>query len=69
LTLTAPADWNVSGSSCDNNLPGKLQRIDLLTMLSVTANTRGNWTLNVKDLGLGNTGTLNRWRILLVGST
>jgi subtilisin-like proprotein convertase family protein len=46
-----------------------LQRIDLLTTLQVTANTRGIWTLNVKDLGLGGTGTLNRWRILLVGNT
>lgn len=68
LTLTSPADWNTSGLSCDSGL-GKLQRIDLLPMLTSTASTRGNWTLHVKDLMLGDTGTLIQWRILLVGNT
>ena len=67
LTLTPPADWNTSGSSCDSG-QGKLQRIDLLTLLTPTA-TRGNWTLNVKDRRLGDTGTLIQWRILMVGNT
>ena len=68
LTLTSPADWNTSGSSCDSG-QGKLQRVDLLNRVTPTSNTRGNWTLNVKDQRLGDTGTLIQWRILIVGNT
>ncbi|WP_322992624.1 proprotein convertase P-domain-containing protein [Limnohabitans sp.] len=67
LTLTPPADWNGSGSAC-GSVPGKLQRIDLLTLVTPTA-TRGNWTLNVKDQQLGVIGHLIQWRISISGTT
>jgi subtilisin-like proprotein convertase family protein len=43
--------------------------MDLLSTISPSVNPRGNWTLHVKDLKLGDTGTLIQWRILLVGNT
>lgn len=68
VTLNASPDWNANGTSCDSG-QGKLQRIDFLHALTSTVNTRGIWTLQVKDQNLGDTGTLIQWRVILQGNT
>jgi subtilisin-like proprotein convertase family protein len=67
LTFTHPANWNTTGTACGLD-QGKLQRIDLLPKLTSALNTRGIWTLHVKDQQLGDTGTLIQWRLLIQGT-
>lgn len=67
LTFAPPTDWNTSGASCGFD-QGKLQRIDLLPTLSSAVNTRGIWSLKVKDEKLGDTGTLIQWRLVFQGT-
>jgi subtilisin-like proprotein convertase family protein len=68
LTLSTPANWNTTGLSCDSGR-GQLQRIDLLSRISSTAITRGNWILNVKDQLAGDAGSLIQWRVIIQGNT
>lgn len=69
LTLTAPADWNASGASCDTAGQGRLQNIVLAPADVSSINPRGDWTLKVKDARLGEEGFLVQWRIRLQGNT
>lgn len=66
LTLTAPADWNTTGSLCDSG-QGKLQRFNLLPQLTSNTTTRGIWRLQVSDGLAGTAGTLIQWRVLAQG--
>jgi subtilisin-like proprotein convertase family protein len=66
LTVTAPADWNGTGTTCDSG-QGKLQRIDLLPTVQSTVKTIGQWTLSVSDQNAGDSGTLIQWRIVVQG--
>ncbi len=68
LALTPPANWNSTSSSCDSGR-GKFQPIDLLSTVSSTVSTQGNWTLRVKDQALGDSGTLIQWRVVIRGNT
>ena len=66
LNVTAPVNWNTTGSSCDSG-QGKFQRIDLLPTVQNTVVTQGLWTLNVSDRISGDTGTLIQWRVIVQG--
>ena len=66
LTVTAPPDWNVTGTACDSG-QGKLQRIDLLPTIQPTVKTIGQWTLSVSDQNAGDSGTLIQWRVIVQG--
>ncbi len=69
LALTAPADWNASGASCDTEGQGKLQNIVLAPADVAAISPRGDWTLKVKDARLGKEGFLIQWRVKLQGNT
>ena len=66
FTITAPNDWNITGTSCDSGR-GKLQRIDLLQSVLGIGSTQGIWALRVSDPTSGNEGTLIQWRVNLQG--
>ena len=66
LTVTAPTDWNGTGTACDSG-QGKLQRIDLLPTVQSSVKTLGLWTLNVSDQVTGIEGTLIQWRVVVQG--
>ena len=66
LTLTAPAEWNTTGTSCDSG-QGKLQRIDLIPTVQSTVNPLGIWKLNVSDQVTGVEGMLIQWRVVVQG--
>jgi subtilisin-like proprotein convertase family protein len=66
LTISAPNDWNSTGTSCDSG-QGKLQRIDLLQSVLGVGSTQGTWALRVSDATSGNEGTLIQWRVNLQG--
>ncbi|PUE12997.1 proprotein convertase P-domain-containing protein [Limnohabitans sp. T6-20] len=66
LTVTAPTDWNATGTACDSG-QGKLQRIDLLPTVQSSVKTLGLWTLNVSDQNAGDVGTLIQWRVVVQG--
>ena len=66
LTLSAPSNWNTSGTACDD-AQGKLQRIALPAAVQSISSTRGLWTLHVSDQSAGNTGTLIQWRVIIEG--
>jgi subtilisin-like proprotein convertase family protein len=66
LTVTAPADWNGTGTACDSG-QGKLQRIDLLPTVQSSVKTLGLWTLSVSDQTAGIEGTLIQWRVVVQG--
>lgn len=67
LTFNPPTNWNTSTTACGFD-QGKLQRIDLLPTLTSAVNTRGIWTLRVKDQQVSDTGTLIQWRLLIQGT-
>ncbi len=69
ITLTAPDGrvatvWNRAGGSADN-IVGDFDLGSAFNGL----NTKGIWTLTVKDLATGDTGTLNQWQLKLKYNT
>jgi subtilisin-like proprotein convertase family protein len=65
-TITAPNNWNSTGTSCETG-PGKLQRINLLQAVPNVGTAQGTWTLRVSDSSSDNEGTLIQWRVNLQG--
>jgi subtilisin-like proprotein convertase family protein len=65
-TITAPNNWNSTGTSCETG-PGKLQRINLLQTAPNVGTAQGAWTIRVSDAISGNEGTLIQWRVNLQG--
>ena len=66
LNLSAPNNWNSTGTSCDSG-QGKLQRIDLLQAVQSVGTAQGSWALRVSDARSGTEGTLIQWRVNLQG--
>ncbi len=66
LNLSAPNNWNSTGTSCDSG-QGKLQRIDLLRAVQSVGTAQGSWALRVSDARSGTEGTLIQWRVNLQG--
>lgn len=66
LPVSAPNNWNSTGTSCDSG-QGKLQRIDLLQAVQSVGAAQGSWTLRVSDGSPGNEGALIQWRVKLQG--
>lgn len=57
-------NWSTADETCRFN-SGKFQQISL--DLGSTTTTRGNWTLQVKDTQLDDTGSLVQWRLIIEG--
>ena len=66
FNLTAPTQWNETGSSCDLGT-GRRQSINALTALPSVQSAQGVWTLSVSDRNGGVEGSLMRWRVLVGG--
>ena len=66
MDITAPSNWSLTNDVCDGG-QRKLQRIDLLPILTASIQPKGSWSLNVKDLSASSEGYLIQWHVNIQG--